>query len=96
MFDKPVILSPFLKNVNKLAKSILNKFFNSHFDNPPYYHLLLQYIIYLTSRFGSAGAYPDLDLEVSGSSPGHTKDFKMVLTAPQPVLVIMSLSMGNT
>ena len=47
------------------------------------------------SRFGSVVAHPDLDGEVAGSSPGHTKDFKMVLTAPQPVLVIMSLSKGN-
>ena len=28
------------------------------------------------SRFGSVVAQPDLDGEVSGSSPGHTKDFK--------------------
>ena len=29
---------------------------------------------------------------VSGSSPGHTNVFRMVLTASQPVLVIMNLS----
>ena len=28
------------------------------------------------SRFGLVVAHPDLDGEVSGSSPGHTKDFK--------------------
>ena len=27
------------------------------------------------SRFGSVVAHPDLDGEVSGSSPGHTKNF---------------------
>ena len=30
------------------------------------------------SRFGSVVAHPDLDGEVSGSSPGHTKVFKNV------------------
>ena len=30
----------------------------------------------LHSRFGSVVAHPVLDGEVSGSSPGHTKDFK--------------------
>ena len=28
------------------------------------------------SRFGSVVAHPDLNGEVSGSSPGHTKDFR--------------------
>ena len=37
-----------------------------------------------------------MDGGVSSSSPSHTKDFKMVLTAPQPVLVIMSFRKGNT
>ena len=40
-------------------------------------------------------AHPNLDGEVAGSSPGHNKGFKMVLTAPQPVLVIITLSRGN-
>ena len=35
---------------------------------------------------------PELNGEVSDSSPGHTNDFEMVLTAPQPMLVKMSLS----
>ena len=37
--------------------------------------------IFIPSRFGSIllGAHPDLDGEVSGSSPGHTKDFKREL-----------------
>ena len=48
-----------------------------------------------SSRFGSVVAHPDLDGEGSGSSPGHTKKFKMILTAPQPVLVLMILSKGN-
>ena len=39
-------------------------------------------------------AHPDLDGEVLGLSPSHTKDFKNIITAPQPVLVIMSLSKG--
>ena len=30
------------------------------------------------SRFGSVVEHPDPDGEVSGSSPGHTKDFKNV------------------
>ena len=47
------------------------------------------------SRFGLIVAHTDLDGEVSCSSPGHTKDFVMVPTAPQPVLVIMSLSNEN-
>ena len=50
-------------------------------------------LVIVLRKFGSVVAHSDLDGEVSGSSPGHTKDFKkMVLTAPQPVLVIMSLS----
>ena len=48
----------------------------------------------LKSSFSTA-IFLDLDGEVSGSSPGHTKDLKMVLTALQPVLVIMSLSIVN-
>ena len=43
----------------------------------------------------SAVAHMDLDGEVSGSSPGHNNDFKMVLTSPQTELVIMSLTKGN-
>ena len=39
-------------------------------------------------------AHPNLDGEVSGTSTGHNKDFKIVLTAP-PVLVIITLSRGN-
>ena len=31
----------------------------------------------INSRFGSVVAHLDLDGEVSGSSPGHTKDFKV-------------------
>ena len=48
------------------------------------------------SKFGSEVAHLDLDGEVSGLSPGHNQDktLKMVLTAPQPVLVIMSLIKG--
>ena len=30
-----------------------------------------------TSRFGSVVANPNLNGEVSGSSPGHTNDFKI-------------------
>ena len=41
------------------------------------------------SRFRSVVEHPDLDGEISGSSPGHTNDFEMVLTAPQPLLVII-------
>ena len=29
------------------------------------------------SRFGLVVAHPDLDWEASGSSPGHTNDFKI-------------------
>ena len=47
------------------------------------------------NRFGSVVEYPDLGEEVLGSSPGHTKNFKMVLTTPQSVLVKISLSKGN-
>ena len=50
--------------------------------------------VLLPSRFGSVVAHLDLDGEVSGSSPGQIKDSKMVLTAPQLVLFIMSLSKG--
>ena len=32
-----------------------------------------------TSRFGSVVAHPDMDGEVSGSSPGHTKDLKKMV-----------------
>ena len=51
----------------------------------------------ITTKFGSVVAHPDLDGEVSESSPCHTKDLKknIILIAPQPVLVIMSLSTGN-
>ena len=51
--------------------------------------------MYKPSRFGSVVANSDLDGEYLGLSPGHTKDFKNVLTAPQLMLVIMSLSKGN-
>ena len=40
-------------------------------------------------------AHPNLDGEVSGSSQGQNKDFKIVLTALQHVLVIITLSRGN-
>ena len=49
-------------------------------------------MIKITSRFGSVLAHLDLDGELSGSSPGHTKDIN---TATQPVLDIISLSKGN-
>ena len=44
------------------------------------------------SRFGSVVVHLDLDGEVSGSRWVIPKTLRMVLTAPQPVLVIMSLS----
>ena len=52
---------------------------------------------YQPSIFGSVVAHPDLDGEVSGSSPGHTNKvtLKMVFTAPQPVLVLISLCKMN-
>ena len=53
------------------------------------------YVTFKPSRFGSVVAHLDLDGEVLGSSLSHTKDLKMVLSTPQPVLVIMSLSKGN-
>ena len=45
------------------------------------FHLILwltSIILYIArpSRFGSVVAHLDLDWEVLGSSPGHTKDFK--------------------
>ena len=39
--------------------------------------------------------HPNLDRDVSGSNPVHTKDFKNVFTVPQHVLVLMSLSKEN-
>ena len=59
------------------------------------YCIIIIYLIRkVLDRFGLVLAHPDW--EVSGSSPGHTKDLKMIFTAPQqPVLVIMSLSKGN-
>ena len=49
-------------------------------------------------RFGSVVAHRDLDREVFSSSHVWVtpKTSKMVLTGHQPVLVIMSLSKGNT
>ena len=41
-------------------------------------------------------AHPDLDGKFLGSIPGYTRTLKMVLTAPQPVLVIMSLGKTKT
>ena len=49
--------------------------------------IIINLILFLHSRFGLIVAHPDLDWEISRSGPGHNKDFKMVLTAPQPVLV---------
>ena len=40
-------------------------------------------------------AHPDLDGQVLGSSPGHTKFF-LLTVPPQPVLVIITLSKGNS
>ena len=51
--------------------------------------------MHLPSRFGSVVAHPDLDWEVLASSPGKTKILKMVIIAPQPVMVIMSFGKGN-
>ena len=46
----------------------------------------------ISSRYGSVVTHSDLNGEVSGSS--HANAF-MVLTAPQSMLVIMSLIKGN-
>jgi hypothetical protein len=47
------------------------------------------------SRFCSVVAHPDLDWKVSGSNPGHTKDFKNGTSCSSASAVIMSLSKGN-
>jgi hypothetical protein len=52
--------------------------------------------IFIPSGFGSVVAYADLDGEVRVRVRVIPKTLKMVLTAPQPVLVIMSLSKRNT
>ena len=46
-------------------------------------------------RFGTVGAHLDLDGEVLGSSQGHINDLEIMLTAPQPVLIIMNVCKGK-
>ena len=67
------------------------------FRNIFFFQYTLKYYTCITlclknSRFLSVVAHPDLDWKFSDSSLGHVTDFKIVLTIPQPGLVIMSLS----